>query len=201
MKKITSILLTTALALFTSALPAFAAPANQDISLVHKFSDGSIPPGSTSMLVTNNSGATATLRTSMLPAGHVITMWFVVFNHPENCSHPTPFSRCGEGDLFEPSVDASVAYGAGRIVNPNGEASYGAQLSVGDTSGALFGPGLINPTGADIHLVLHDHGSINTPILNEQLHSFGANCNNAPPGTGTPGDYTCVDLQFAVHEQ
>jgi hypothetical protein len=157
---------------------------------VRSFSDGSVIPGSSAGLIRTDTGVSATLATSGLPAGDVVTMWWVVFNHPENCSGPSaghPF-QCGRSDLGNPAVEASVLYAAGRITSDGGAANYGAHLSVGDTSGALFGPGLLFPRSAHVHLVLHDHGPADPAIVSQELHSFGV-CNP-----------TCMDVQFVVFE-
>lgn len=37
-----------------------------------------------------------------------------------DCSHGMFGLRCGEGDLFEPSVEASVVYGAGHVIGGSG---------------------------------------------------------------------------------
>jgi len=171
-----------------SALTAYAAP--PATTVVRSFSDGSVVPGSSASLVRTDAGVSATLATSGLPAGDVVTVWWVVFNHPENCSGPSaghPF-QCGRSDLGNPAVGASVLYAAGRIITAGGAAYYGAQLSVGDTSGALFGPGLLLPRTAHVHLVLHDHGPADPQIVSQELQSFDV-CNP-----------TCVDVQFAVFE-
>ncbi len=157
---------------------------------VRSFSDGSVVPGSSAALVRTDAGVSANLATSGLPGGDVVTMWWVVFNHPENCSGPSaghPF-QCGRSDLSNPAVEASVLFAAGRVISAGGAVDYGAHLSVGDTSGALFGPGLLFPQSAHIHLVLHDHGPADPLIISQELHSFGV-CNP-----------TCVDIQFAVFE-
>jgi len=171
-----------------SALTAYAgAPTT---TTVRSFSDGSVVPGSSAGLVRTDAGVSATLATSGLPGGDVVTMWWVVFNHPENCSGPSaghPF-QCGRSDLANPAVEASVLYAAGRVTSDGGAAFYGAHLSVGDTSGALFGPGLLFPGSAHVHLVLHDHGPADPRIVSQELHSFDV-CNP-----------TCVDIQFAVFE-
>lgn len=108
---------------------------------------GSAVPGAWSTLVTSDAGASMDLHTSGLPAGDAVTVWWVVFNHPELCRHGALGLRCGEGDLGEPSVEASVLFAAGHVIGGSGVGDYGAHLSVGDTAGALFGPGLTNPTG------------------------------------------------------
>jgi hypothetical protein len=64
-----------------------------------------------------------------------------------------------------------------------GEGDVLGHLATGDTEGALFGPGLINPTTAEIHLVVRDHGPKQDP--SQEIHSFGA-CNP-----------TCTDIQFS----
>ncbi len=171
-----------------SALTVYAgAPAT---TAVRSFSDGSVVPGSSASLVRTDAGVSATLATSGLPAGDVVTVWWVVFNHPENCSGPSaghPF-QCGRSDLGNPAVGASVLFAAGRIIGDGGDAYYGAHLSVGDISGALFGPGLLLPRSAHVHLVLHDHGPADPRIVSQELRSFDV-CNP-----------TCIDVQFAVFE-
>ena len=61
----------------------------------------------------------------------------------------------------------------------------------------LLGPGRTNPGGADIHLIVHDHGPAISGPVDEMIHSFGGGCANLPPFTG-PND--CEDLQFSPHE-
>jgi hypothetical protein len=89
----------------------------------------------------------------------------------------------------------SVLYGDGRIVNPQGSAFFWGALDVGDTEGALFGPGLINPLGAEIHYVLRTHGPAKQDVLAEQLTTFMGGCDSEPPNA------PCQDLQFAVFKQ
>ena len=55
--------------------------------------------------------------------------------------------------------------------------------------GHFHTPGLTNPLGADIHLVLHDHGPVDPAIVAAEIHSFGV-CN-----------LVCTNVQFSVHEQ
>ncbi len=124
-----------------------------------------------------------------------------IFNHPEYCTHGVLGFRCGEGDLEEQNVSASVLYADGKVIRSGRPISFSGRLMVNDTRGALFGPGLTNPKGADIHFVVHSHGKIIKGLTREMTHTFGGGCNNAPEGTGTPGPNTCVDLQFSVHEQ
>jgi hypothetical protein len=90
------------------------------------------------------------VRTTGLAAGHADTLWVMVFNHPERCSHPPrPGVQCGIGDLEpfggDPAIDSSVLYGAGHVIGATGRATFAGTLAVGDADGALFGNGLTNP--------------------------------------------------------
>ncbi len=175
------------------------------ISDVRLFADGSAVAGAWSSLRTGAGGADVTVSTSELPAGNAVTLWWVIFNHPEKCTHGHLGLRCGGGDLLafggDPAVGSSVLYADGHVIGGAGKGNYHASLATGDATGALFGNGLTNPLGADIHLVLHSHGPVIPGLVHEQTHSFGAGCNNVPPGTGTPGPNTCEDIQFSAHEQ
>jgi len=166
---------------------AVAASAASRTAGVFRFADGSQVPGAQATLATLDSGARMTLRTSELPAGHSVTVWWVVFNEPENCIDVHAGFRCGPGDLppfgGDDSAVTSILYAAGHVVGGSGKATFSGHLSTGDTEGALFGPGLINPTTAEIHLVVRDHGPKEDP--SQEIHSFGA-CNP-----------TCTDIQFS----
>jgi len=185
----------------------YAAMPQKSTSDVQMLSDASIVSPDGSHLTRFDNGVFVRLNTTGLTPKEVDTLWWVVFNNPENCSHGTGGFRCGEGDLppfgGDPSVQASVMYADGRIIGSSGNAHYASYLRTGDTAGALFGPGLLNPMTADVHLVVRSHGQLIPTLVGEQLHTFGGGCNNPdiPPGTGTPGHNTCIDLQFAVHEQ
>jgi hypothetical protein len=73
----------------------------------------------------------------------------------------------------------------GHVIGGSGTATFAAMVTVRDTSRALFGPGLTDPTGADIHLLVRDHGRAGGAA---HIRSFGV-CNP-----------TCVDVQFSAHE-
>jgi len=183
---------------FLAALFALvlAMPASADTGVrsnVYRFSDGSQVIGAFSILSTSDAGAEMTLSTSGLTAGHTVNVWWVIFNEPQNCTHPEGPLRCGPGDLppfgGNDSAVTSFVYAAGHQIGDSGQATFSARLATGDTSGALWGPGLINPTGADIHLVVRDHGILTPQQRAEGIHNFG------------PCNPTCVNLQFSPHEQ
>lgn len=171
-----------------SAAAAAAEPAQRDIAPVISFSTSAPVPGAWSALVRTDSGVTMSLHTSQLGAGDAVTVWWVVFNNPTSCSHGVSGVRCGAGDLSVPATHASVIYAAGHVIGQDGVGDYGARLNVGDTSGALFGPGLVDPAGADVHLIVRDHGPADPSLMPAQIHSFDI-CNGS-----------CTNVQHSQHE-
>jgi hypothetical protein len=107
------------------------------------------------------------LATLELAPDHAVTVWWFVFNHPERCSHGTELGRCGPGDLApfggEASVESSLIYATGHRVAASGRAGFAAKLAVNDATNTVFGSGLTNPFGAEIHLGLRDHGPGDAP--------------------------------------
>ncbi len=165
----------------------FAAPAAKDTVDVIDFNTGvSIDSGvAVSNLVRNNHGVSMTIDTSGLEPG-AYTNWFVIFNHPENCTFP-----CGEDDLGLAGVGSSVLFATGNVVDSSGLGGFGASLSEGNISGALFGPGLLDARAAEVHLIVRYHGPVIPALMPGQINSVGGGCG--------PGLFACVDVQAAVH--
>ncbi len=150
--------------------------------------------GSWATLTTNDSGASLQVHTSDLPAGHGVTVWWVIFNYPENCSDGV----CGADDAFPPpgniAAGASVSLAGGHVIGQNGVGNFSAHNPVnGDAT--PWSVGLLEPRTAEYHFALRDHGPMEPGIVNEQILTAGGGCNNIPPFTGT---YTCVDFQGGV---
>jgi hypothetical protein len=150
----------------------------------------------TSTLTRTDSGIALVLHTTGLQAGHTVTIWWMIFNHPQACisgaSTPTPDDpRCGMADITNSRAGLSVLYAAGNIVDEDGEADFGAYRQEGDTDGAIMGMelGLLDAAAADVHLVVRDHGPVDPRHVVEQIHTFDDFCNP-----------TCTDLQMSVHE-
>lgn len=194
-----------------AATPASGGPAEQTSAPVFRLADvlGGAPPrpvGSSTLVRTDN-GISVTLDTTGLPPGHAVTLWAVVFNDPAGCEAGTPLSSCGHDDALAGRGGASPNHAAGRIVDEDGTAAFGAHLRVGDTSRALAGPGLVNPRGAEVILVVKTHGPTNPHLLSDQLHTFAGGCadqGDAPPGTppellGRPGPNDCAEIQLSAH--
>jgi hypothetical protein len=205
------------LALLLTAVVAQAASAEPpDKQPLHDFATQELITGAFSMVVRSDDAISSKIRTAATP-GHAVTLWYVIFNVPENCNT----GACGADDIFVdgepasgfnlPQINAariSVVYGGdGDVVNPGrrlaldgglaeGEVPTGSvQVVIGDPEdGALVpGPvtGLEDAQTGEIHIVLQDHGlAHDDPVLQgQQLTGFQTACNPE-----------CVDVQFAVHK-
>jgi len=127
--------------------------------------------------------------------GDAVTVWWVIFNHPENCSD----NDCGFNDIFEydenhllklgetglpipyqPGRDAtgwSLLGGGGHVVELDGSAEFHSHLPIGDVNEAIAGPGLLDPMKAEIHLVIRTHGpAIPNQTTHVQLNSDWGGC-------------------------
>jgi hypothetical protein len=156
-------------------------------------------------------GVSVKIETVGLTAGDAVTMWWVVFNAPENCSD----GECDENDVFlldadggffilnddgsppfnGPGIEAaeiSVNYADGHVIDEGGAATFLGQLPVGDTSRTLLGPGLTDPMGAVIHLVLRSHGKAIPGQIDAMTQSINGGCADAFPNP------PCKDPQFAA---
>ena len=154
---------------------------------------GSIIPGSSSSLIRNDGGVTAALHTSGLTAGNAYTMWFIVFNNRSACLGPAPpqapGAKCGFADLSRVDVNSSIMYAAGHVVGDGDADNLAGSRGVGDTDGVIAGPGLLNPRGAEIHVVVRNHGGAIPDLIKEQISSFNGGC---PPNS-------CANVQASVH--
>ena len=212
--------------LWTVLLTLFAAPAwsnNKDTAQVLTFPLlGPVVPveGAKSTLVRTDSGVTVRIRTNSLPQGEAFTLWMVVFNNPSYCEHPSEISLCGDPDIANPEnpdVAADVMYVAGNVIGNSGKANFAGHRKIGDNSGSIFfpllpagmqPPGLQNPEGAEIHIIVHSHGEMLPEYMPSMIQTFGGGCVDpgAPffglhfPEWGPQGPNVCQSLQFAVHQ-
>jgi hypothetical protein len=171
----TAVLLILTAGFFPSHLSA-AGNAAVTAATAHAFPAGPIKEGASTTLVRNNAGVTATFLSPDLKVGDVYTLWWVIVNQPANCSG----GACNLDDVVpfpgNTAAGVSLLYGAGHVIPTSGRGNFAAHLAVGDTTGAMFGPGLVDPLGAEIHLVLRTHGPVIPGALDEQLSSFAGGC-------------------------
>jgi hypothetical protein len=166
------------------------ATTSRGISPVTAIADGSLT--GYSVLARTSSGLRFRLFTTELEAHHAFTVWWVVFNHPENCAGATTSTapRCGMADMANPAVDASALRADGDVVGAFGVGWFSGSLAVDDATEAIAGTGLHDPAGADVQFVVRDHGPVSSDpdVAYQQTHTFGA-CNP-----------TCTDVQTSVHQ-
>lgn len=191
-----------------SEVPAADRATAQSIEPVLTF--GAMEEVGTSRLVRSADAITTRTNTSALVPRHVTTLWWVIFNNPEECSDGT----CGADDLFEPTdAKPSCPYADGSIVGGNGDARYQDRLTVGEDRNSciefLVGAneelegedhGLLNPEGAEIHVVVRSHGPLIPGKVPEMRSTFAGACEDfLEAGTVPDEQGECADLQFAVH--
>lgn len=144
---------------------------------------GSAVPGAYADLLRNKTGITTSVHTDV-PAPGVYTVWWVIFNHPSSCA--TYLCTFDEPDL--------VSNAAGRVILPGEAGNLSASLRVaGPLKEVLYegqDPGLTNPQGALVLLVIRYHGQALPGQLSQQFQHYLGGC----PDGGPP----CQDVQLAV---
>lgn len=139
-------------------------------------------------------GLTLAAHSTLLDAGSAYTLWWVIFNNPAACDP----AGCSDADFGTAEVEASVLNATGRVTDATGNTTFVAFLPVGfmltnpsnGTGRHLFGPGLQDAAGAEIHVVIRSHGPWTGNI--EQISTIGADCVNAASPSG------CYDAQAIV---
>lgn len=207
-----AVVLLMVISLATLATPAAGEPSTTSVRPVFRVADlfsGQQPtPVGSSTVVRTDRGGSLTLETTGLAAGEVVTLWWLVFNDPDSCRAGIPaVSSCGHPDAMAGRGGFSAVHAAGRIVEANGTAHYGAHLRLEDPSRALVGPGLLYARGAEIILVLKTHGPKIPRLVSQQLRTFSGGCadrTDAPPGArpellGDAGPNNCGEIQISVH--
>jgi hypothetical protein len=197
---------------------ASAEPLDQETAGVLTFADGEPVDGATARLTRDDDTLATRTDTRDLDHRHVMTLWWVIFNHPEHCAHGEGDMSCGEGDLFDgpdgpTGVEPSCIYADGSLVGGNGHARFADRLVVDEVRDScidffvglvpdLDGEdyGLTNPEGAEVHLVVRSHGPRIPGEVAEQRSTFDGGCEDFLDAGAThelePGE--CSDLQFAV---
>ncbi len=207
-------LLVLGLALGLTATAGASGPPGQQSTDLYTFADSEPVVDATARLVRGADSLHTRTDTRDLDHGHVVTLWWVIFNHPEKCAG----DGCGEADLFDgpdgpTGVGPSCVYAEGSIVGGNGQARFIDRLAVGETRDSCIDffvdavdglegedHGLTNPSGAEVHLVVRSHGPRIPGQIDEQRGTFAGGCEDfLDPGAThvlDPGE--CSDLQFAV---
>ena len=135
---------------------------------------------------------------AMVEEGQAYTMWWVIFNSPENCTganSPTPETGafCGMGDFDASQLEpAGTAWGLcdGFVGSEGGTFSCTRSISDGDTDFELSG--ITDPMNAEIHMILRTHGpALQGAMLDAQLTSYMGGCEE-----GDPFAADCEELSY-----
>lgn len=201
------VLLSALLLALGSVAPAWGSgSADRETSDVFDFADEQPIEGAVAELTRTDTGVGYSLRTAGLVEGHAVSIWWVIFNNPEECA-TGPAEPCEIDDLFNPDVAASVQSGGGHAVGASGKAGFAGHLNEGQVTTShplheafdLENPGLLNPRGAEIHLVVRSHGPLQPELNHEMFNSFEAGCVEfLDAGVMPEEEGECADLQFAV---
>lgn len=170
---------------------------------------GDVSNAAQATLVRTGDGVRYRIDTTDLVPGNAYTVWFVVINDPGACD-ATP---CAAPQLIgDPSVDGQVTWGLdGEVARSTGHARFKSRVEAGPLlDGWLQVQGLDDPMGAEIHLVLNDHGPLIDEMRSEMLSTYRAGCSDASPfpaffpptalADGEPGPNTCRLYQTAVFQ-
>jgi hypothetical protein len=161
-----------------------------------------VPFSDSELVRTNEDSVCISVDTNSLPPG-AYTAWWIVFNNPENCENPAPVgrARCGEPDLFFAEPNGAALWANGGIVGPDGEAHFSACLTPGEAPGfVVFGPGLVNVQGAEIHYVIKNHGPVPADdplLLGQLLTTLSGTEPTCDPTKELP--FQCPDPQLVIH--
>jgi hypothetical protein len=104
--------------------------------------------------------------TVIMGAPEVFTGWVFVFNYPDLCSDP-----CDSNDLGLSAPALGGAYNFGGHPLSGGTLRMAGHVSVGETPfGATHAP-LENPLGAEIHLAIAPHGTLQPELMPSQINT------------------------------
>lgn len=153
----------------------------------------------------NQNKISMNFKVENLEPGYAYSIWWVIWNKPENCGNPF---ECGEPDFgIADEVQVEVLYAAGHVVGQSGKGYFSGSLKENDDSGSindLFGlpgyGGLTDAQSAEVHLVLRSHGPSIPGQVNEQINSYPGGCEiDFLPFTEIPDEEgECGDYMFSV---
>src|SRR6266705_1613905 len=181
----------------TSVRSAAATDATQQTVPVYylgpdEFSIVGTVPDAYATLVRNKKSITANVHSSVSDAG-AYTLWWVIFNHPENCTDPADTYPC-EYDFPDIVLNATGNVSSGAALNLSANLSIGGpysdEASCPGILGDCPGTGLTNPAGAVVQMVIRYHGPAIPGKIPQQLSTFLGGC----PDGGAP----CEDPQIVV---
>ncbi len=164
--------------------------------------------GALATLDITEKGVWMSMHTAELTPGHVTTAWWVIMTNAQACSQ-TP---CTAEDVIGRAADVGtqIVYADGVVNAPDGSASFASYLPAGQVERGWYEQDFSDPTTAEIHLVLNDHGPLIPEIAASMLMSYRGGCSDdslPPPfpekakADGVAGPNQCRLIQDAIFVQ
>lgn len=195
------------------AVPTLASAGSMEADIKTHAATGSVDvvDGAKASLVSSSDGIAGQFVTRDLKPGHVYTMWVAIMNKPENCELKSA-DHCTSGDVIKRAeiVDSDITYGDGVVAAPDGTATFRTFVPTGKLGYSWLGNSLSEPTGAEVHFALHDHGpAISDEIVEMMTTARGGCTDESLPGiwpesaraSGFAGPNKCQMAQFAILKQ
>lgn len=149
-------------------------------------------PGGGGILSRTRDRLSVTIATSGLDPNSAYTVWWVIFENPENCAGGP--GACADTDLGNADVAGSAFQATGFVTGADGTATVSAHhdghnMIPGGTD-VLLGNGLSRGNGfhAEVHMVVRSHGAIVPGSVAAQISTIDGACDVN----------TCVDQQAIV---
>ncbi len=168
---------------------------------VFEFATGELVDGAFSRLIRTSKGIYGGFYSDELNPKEVYTLWVIIFENPEFCSD----GNCGSDDITDangklirnpdgsvgtPGVNVSGLWVSGTISDKNGNANLRINVEKGQAPGEiLYGPGLTDPFGSEIHFIARTHGEVIPSLIDLQLATLRGGCETN----------ACANQQFAIH--
>jgi hypothetical protein len=185
-----------------------ASPRIEQVEVTTHPSQGDVKTieGARARLVRTADGIFVSLDTKGLTAGNAYTLLLAIINDPAACQT----SPCKPADVVGRADDTKsdiIGVADGTIVGEDGKARFASFQPVGDLEDGWFGNGLQNPQGAEIHLVVHDHGPMLPELGTLMLTTYRSGCaHESIPAAfpdeakmdGEPGPNACKLVQVAI---
>lgn len=178
-------------ALLTLSVSANAEKSSYQVADLYDFPAMSEALSGAVSLTRMKGGLEANISASGLDANAAYTVWWTIFNKPENCYNGA--GNCNILDLFNPDAMPSLFYATGFVTGGEGMVNVTARLRDGDLpkgTNTLIPGGLHdgNGFGAEVQIVLRTHGDIIPGRTAEQISSYYGACEVN----------TCAETQIAV---
>lgn len=158
-------------------------------------------PDAYSHLIRTDNGIFGKFHSPAMNPKEVYTLWMVVFENPEYCSD----GNCGSDDISDkngqrivnpdgsigtPGVNVSAMWISGTISDKYGNGTIRINVEEGQSPGeVLYGPGLTDASGSEIHFIIRTHGAVLEDQIEAQLSTLKGGCNiNA-----------CANQQYSIH--